>query len=594
MKNLITLIFTIAFVATVSAQTPVKKGSPLDIAKEIVDNQWNLMQHTESREKRLSVLIEVAKFYAQNNLFGSYGFLRESFELADSNYKQAKAEKLQSKTEEVIIKDRRDEVIDLIANYFPDSAKDFNDQVLNDFEAINKSLRNENEIDFAVENILDFAYREYGKNPQFALSQMRRAMKYQLNRRWVFALTDLAEKNQSEADILYSELLVRHADSPISDLVWLSGYPFGKSRINSLTFGSSHFIPKNFVPNPTLQHRFIELILQRSDSRNNKKNAQESKDSYQPAAYLYQMLRDFEPIVKEKFSDLSDRRAISEKQILKLITGKNLQAIAQDEKKIRVADKNSGNKIQPTSAFEKQFESVKKADAAGKLTDKDINSLLKTLSNEEYFVKAEPFLKKVKSLKLRENLSLYFYFWRTNNAINQKRFADARSFTSKIEKTNIRISLLLKLAEYQTRTKTEKAETVKFLEEIYGLILPIDNKPLKANFLLRLTESYSIIDTQRMLNSLSESIKTTNESEKPDTLFSTDMKVDIEGSKFTMREIEYGINSYNFRFGFKKITNNDFNETLNAVSQYSDSYLRSLAIIAVAGKWRDCEEVTNP
>jgi hypothetical protein len=583
MKNLITLILTITFVATISAQKQPKNECSLEFARNLVEQQANESKNIEQTNKRLKILTNVAEFLWKIDEPNARKYLTEAFEFADSRFKENGFEKKKIRENWTATdKDYRFEVINFIGKYDVVWAKKLTAKVLKDFEEDDKSKREDYDKNKEVGDVLDFAMKIYDQNPQFALAQLRIAMKYPLAQSWSYVLVKLAEKNQQEADKLYSELLIRYADSPIKDLYNLSDYPFGTGTIVSIGSSNTNDIPKNFVPNPGLQRQFLNLILQRATSFEPDNNQTPPKNSWeQPdVAYLYHALRGFEKTVQRDFSNLTESWAAAKTQILAYLSEGSLKRISETDKW----------QNEEKTSFEKQLEELQKDDEAGKLTDNNILKLVRKARKEEEFAKSESWLDKIKDSKLRESISLFYYFERTELAIKEKRLYDARKLSSKIAKIDFRAIELLKIAEEKLKEKLGKTESQDILLEVYQTAIKADNSTAKAQVLFSLAYVYEKMNHQNAINSLSESIQTINTLENTDDLLSNELMMVIQSSNFTMTTSisSPGLNLENV---IKEISKNDFSNTLNYVNSFTDKYFRALAVIEVA---KNCKEVAKP
>jgi hypothetical protein len=583
MKNLITLLYILTFVVIVSAQTPVKNECSIEFARNLVEQQANESKNIETTNKRLKILTSVAEFLWKIDEPNARKYLAEAFEFADSRFKENGFEKKKiGENWTTTDKDYRFEVINFIGKYDVAWAKKLTAKVLKDFEDDDKSKREDFDKNKEVGDVLDFALKIYDQNPQFALAQLRIAMKYPLSQSWSWVLVDLSVKNQQEADKLYSELLVRYSDSPIKDLYNLSDYPFGTGKIISIGSSSTNDIPKSFVPNSGLQRQFLTLILQRATSFEPDNNQTPPKNSWeQPdVAYLFHALRGFEKIVQRDFADLAGTWAAAKIQILAYLSEGSLKRISETDKW----------QNEEKTSFEKQLEELQKDDEAGKLTDNNIFKLVRKARKEEEFAKAESWLDKIKDSKLRESVSLFYYFIRTDLAIKDKRLYEARRFASKISKIDFRAIELLKIAEEKLKEKLGKTESQDILLEVYQTAIKADNSTAKAQVLFSLAYVYEKVNHQNAINSLSESIQTINALENTDDLLSNELMIMIQSDNFTMTTSisSPGLNLENV---IKEISKNDFSNTLNYVNSFTDKYFRALAVIEVA---KNCKNTAKP
>ena len=334
MKKLSTIIFTLFFSISLAAQkqAPTPKCS-LDLSKILVEQQANEVKSFDSLPKSVKIYTLAADFFWKIDEPTARKYLLEAFELADSKFKEKGFEtKKNAQDFTYSDKDYRFEVINSIGKYDTVWAKKLTERVLSDFEKDDKANRKEFDKDKEVKGILDFAMSVYDRNPQFALSQLRGAMQYNLVSDWYWILSELSAKNQNHADQLFSEMLVKYSAAPISDLYDISDYPFGTGNIDGLGSSISNDIPKSFLPNIILQEQFLTLILRRANSfepnmTETLKNSWDEPD----VAYLYHALRKFETVVQQRFPSIVDNWSAAKTQIYGYLSQKSLDKISQTD-----------------------------------------------------------------------------------------------------------------------------------------------------------------------------------------------------------------------------------------------------------------------
>jgi hypothetical protein len=582
MKYLLTLILTIISVTVVFSQKPPQNECSLEFARTLVEQQAAESKNIEATNKRLKILTSVAEFLWKIDESTSRKYLSEAFELADSRFNERGREKKKTGGFSYQIDpDYRFEVINAIGKLDIDWAKKLTEKVLTDFEEADKSKRDGFDKESEIRDSLDFAVKLYDQNPQTSLVQIRRAMRYPLGQNWYYPLISLAKKNQQFADQIFSELLVNYANAPISDLFNISDYPFGTGSIINLNSSMSNDMDPSFMPNPNLQKQFLTLILQRATTYQPTEE-EDVKEAwkYPDVAHLYHTLRTFEPIIQQKFPEMASNWANAKTQIY---------AYVGDKRKTQISESDKRNDERKTS-FEKRLAQLEKDDELGKLKDDAIFWFIVSAKKEEQYAKAESWLDKIKDTKLKDSVTLLFYYHRTEKAISDKRFADARKFTGKIAKLEFRSMLLLKIAEAKLKEKLGKAETMDILLEVYQTAAKADNSAAKVQTFFGLALVYEKVDHANAINSLSEGIQTFNNLENAENVFADYLNIAIEGKNFGY-SASLSTTSFRLETIFRELSKNDFNNTLNYANSFTDKYFRALAVIEVA---KNCKDTPKP
>ncbi len=582
MKNFYILIYTVTFAALISAQTPPKNECSPELAKLLVQQQADESRNIEATNKRLKILTSVAEFLWKTDEPTARKYLAEAFELADSRFKEKGREKKKTGDFSFQIEpDYRFEVINAIGKFDVNWSKKLAEKVLTDFEEADKSNRDGFDKTSEIRDSLNFAVNLYDQNPQASLAQIRRAMRYPIGQNWYYPLIQLAKKNQQFADQIFSELLVNYANAPISELFNISDYPFGTGTIINLNSSMSNDMDSNFKPNLNLQRQFLSLILQRATTYQPTEEEDAKKAwEYPDVVHLYHTLRTFEPIIQQKFPEMASNWANAKTQIYAYIS---------DKRKTQMSERDKRNDERKTG-FEKRLAQLEKDDELGKLKDSAIFWLVESAKKEAEYAKAESWIDKIKTLKLKESVTLLFYYQRTEKAVSDKRFADARKFASKVAKLEFRAMLLLKIAEAKLKEKLGKPETLDILLEVYQNAAKADNSAAKVQTFFGLALVYEKINHLNALNSLSEGIQTFNNLENTEDVFADYLNISIEGENFGY-SASLSTVSFELKTIFRELSKNDYNNTLNYADSFTDKYFRALAVIEVA---KSCKEVAKP
>jgi hypothetical protein len=560
-------------------QTPNQAQCSLELTKTLVEQQAIESRNIESTDKRLTILKNVADFLWKIDEETSRSYLAEAFELADSRFKEKGREKIQ-KTEYSYRKlpDYRFEVIETIAKYDVEWAKKLTDKILKEFDE-DEEKKNDSFNNDEVSEALRIALSIVERQPQQSLYLFRRTMRFPIDSYWHNALLDLSKKNKQLADQVYSELLVNYANAPLNRYIYLSGYPFASSEIRGLGFMMTTSSAHGVLPNPTLQKQFLNLVLQRTI--NYQPNTTEKlKDlDYPEVAQLYNILRNFEPIVNSSFPEMANNWSSAKSQIYNLINQETQNRIKSNDK----WREERGN------LFENRLDELEKKDSEGKLKDIDIANLIWNMSKEEQYEKAETWLDKIKNDALKQQIIEYFYYKRAELANSEKRFDDARKYALKLKKLEFRSLIFLQTAQNKFKQNLPKSDILEILNEIYQIALKADNSIPKVKTFLGLTFQYEKVDHLNALDSLDKAIKTINSLTDED-IFSASLSLEINVDNSSFSAFLY-MPGGNLQELFREISKKDFSNTLAHANSFSDKYYRALAVIEVA---KNCPELTKP
>jgi hypothetical protein len=455
------------------------------------------------------------------------------------------------------------------------------ESVLKEFdEDKEKDKRGVFEKDREVQEILNLAGRIAKDNPNLASALTRRAMRYPLGNSWYFTLYAMAEKNQPLADQIYGELLVNYADAEVYRLLYLAAYPFARDRIFGVEkYNFSGSVPANFSPNRNLQRQFLLALLRRI-SRLTPESTTKSLQMELPESVIAVMaLNEIEPIGAQQFPDLA--QAFSQAR-----TQANSVSTADALEKAKKQDEWGKNHLK---SYDEKLEDVKKAEELGTLTDFQIYQLISAAKTEENYAEAESWIEKMKDENAREGTKNYFFFKRSKLAAKEKRFDEARKFALKVGKIEHRTVLFFDIAEAKLKEPMTKLESLETLLEVYQTALKAPDTIEKAQILLGTAFMYEKIDALNAFNSLADAIKTANKLENPN-LFTSTVRQQIQGKNFSAYS-SFNVPGFDVSETFYALSQYDLQNALNYTTNFSDKYLRTLAVLATV---KDCEQNDKP
>ena len=577
------LLFVFSFVtihAQINSKKPFKECNAL-LARQLVEQQAEESKSVAETDKRINILLRVADFLWIADELTARNYFAEAFQIAQNRFRDKEADKNESKGLAFYQPDHRFDVISAVAKRDAEWAKKLSDTVMKEFDEDNeKDKRTDLSKDHEVNSILGIAGRTAKDNPNLSLTLARRAMRYPLSKVWYFTLYQMARNNQSLADQVYGELLVNYLNTEVFRLLYLSAYPFAQDRIFGLerySLGTS--VPANFSPDPKFKRQFLLALLHRVMRLSPENTEKSLQTSTSETAIAVTALDELETVITQQFPDLMPAFSQAKIHANSIVTADALK-IAKDK------DENdrSFNK-----SFAEKLEEVEKADVDKKLDDSKIFQLVRVAKTEENYKKAETWIDKMTDEITREGTLNFFYFERSKLATREKRFDDAGKYALKIAKIEHRAVLFFDIAEAKMKQPMTKLESLDTLLEVYQTATKAPDTVEKAQVLLGLAFMYEKVDHYNALNSLADAIKTANKLENPN-LFTNIVFQQIKGKRFT-HSSGYSVPGFEVSETFYELSQKDFQNTLTYATNFSDKYIRTLAVLATV---KDCEKNGKP
>lgn len=554
---------------------PLKECSAL-LARQMVEQQAEASKSVVETDKRVNILLRVADFLWISDEATARKYFAEAFQIAQERFREKGIEKKEEKGLTIQLSDYRFNVISAIAKRDAEWAKKLSDIVLKEFdEDKTKDSRNEYDKNLEVEEILRLAAQTAKNNPNLSLTLARRAMKYPLIQGWYWNLFGMAQNNQPLADQVYGELLTNYPNSEVYNLLYLSAYPFGKEQIfgvEKYSLGMS--VPASFSPNQNLQRQFLLTLLRRI-MRLTAESTTESLQEIPETASAVMALDDLEPLVAQKFPDLAQMFSQAKIHANSIVAGNDLQEARNSE--------NANKKF--NNSFEVQLEEAEKAESEGKLQESQIFGLVISAKTDEQYKKSESWIDKLSEESTRSAMFNLFYFQRSKLAVKEKRLEDARKYALKVPIIEHRAVLFFDIAEAKMKEPLTKVESLDTLLEVSQIAGKAPDSIEKAQVLLGLAFMYEEVDHFAALGALSDAIKTANKLEKPN-LFTSSVMQTVKGKTFTHFS-SYEVPGFEVTATFYELSKKDFLTALTYATNFSDGYVRTLAVLATV---KDCEK----
>lgn len=546
-------------------------------AQSMVEQQVLESKSVVERPKRIKILLRSADFLWVLDQARAREYFTEAYKTAAEHFAANGFEK--TDVRKTIgggsvwssLPDQRTEVIAAVSKRDPELARKFTEQMLADYDKA-AAERDQIDKDRELGDLMRFAVGIIKTNPDVSRQMFRRVMRYPLIQDWFFSLNQAAGQDQVFTDSIYLEALRNYGTEKPHVLLYLSAYPFGKDRPAGISRFSGG-LPPGFAPNAALQQAFLEAFFTRvgtfaanADEMSQVPGKYESPE----AVYIATAMREFEPVVLERFPDLLQRFSVAQSQANALLTADMQKDIAAREQRHPPAALTFDDRI-------KQFE---EAEIKGTLTDSMLGPMIfgGRINSEEEFKRFEPWLDKIKDENLRADVTGQFWFLRCQLAIKEKRFDDAEKLAQKIPELDSRALLLLDIATKQLASINDQGLAFGTLNAVSKLARSSPNSVAKARVLLSLAQLYDGISHTVALDELSESIRVINQLEDPD-IFDNSVTRQIVGKDFaSMTTMPLPGNS--FEGVFTDMSKKDFDLLLAHARSLGDKYFRTIAVIS--------------
>ncbi|MEZ5425649.1 MAG: hypothetical protein R2747_05245 [Pyrinomonadaceae bacterium] len=556
-------------------ETPVKQCDA-DQARQIVDQLALESKSVEESDKKINILTKVADFLWDLDQPTARAYFSEAFKIAMERFEE---KGLVNKSDTNFLveteEDYRFSIIRTVASKDAELAKKMTEAVLKAYDE-NKNLdsRQSYQKDQEIAQTLRFAMRISSSNPDLAMALFRRVKGYPISSSWVGVFRTLGQENPALGNQIYSELLEIHPNDEISNLLNLSGYPFGKHGI----FGSPYYADFGQVDplpvNPALQRMFLNVFLNRVI--NLKPGESGDGQRIPPAGYALSALREFEPFIRRDFPDLMAKFSAALANANALVTDEGRKNMDQLDK----------FKERAGMSFEQKIAELELMEEKGTLTDFMIVTLINQARKQEELEMLEPWLDKIKEPKVKEQSLNFFFFNSSQVAINEKRFADARKLAEKVPQIEHRAVLYFDMAEMKLMEPLTRVESLEILTEVYKMAEKAPDSVEKAQVLLGLAYMFKKIDRFNAFEALSKTVQATNKLDNPN-LFTNFISYRIVGKNFGVFA-GYSVPGFNISQTLDEMSKEDFQGALSYSRGFSDRYVRTLAVLATV---KGCEKI---
>jgi hypothetical protein len=415
-----------------------------------------------------------------------------------------------------------------------------------------------------------------------AISFARTSLAYPATLYLAQFLYNLAAIDRREADDFYAQALAAYTSAPMERLLYLSAYAFGDARDAGDMPGNTFYrVPSGFTPTPSVQRAFVQTLLRRVQNFIADPSVAATGTRTPDPNEMWLALTSLHARIQQTLPDLAPVAEAAKANL-----AAQLSPEAQRHLLSSVPNDNP-----PSRTFDEQIEAA--------LKNSNVDNRDRLLTNAIlYGSKAENLdhvlsvLDKLSDSSLRQPVINSISFDRTQQAIKDQRFDEARKLAARVEELDLRTFLYSRIATESRKLDTETQRAREMLEEIVDAALKAPKTLTTARALLAAAYLYTRIDMDRALAVLAEAVKLINGIEKPD--FSREFVIrKIEGKAFGIYASAEtpGFNPEN---AFREIGKIDPDSALNQAAGFSDKLLRSMTTLAVVEQCLNVQKPAKP
>jgi hypothetical protein len=232
----------------------------------------------------------------------------------------------------------------------------------------------------------------------------------------------------------------------------------------------------------------------------------------------------------------------------------------------------------PKSSFAEKVEEALKLSNVD-LRDQGLTFAVLYWAKDETVESVVSIIDKISDSNVRNAISNWFFFFRAQALIDDKKLDEARRAASRVIELDQRAYLFSRIAEKSLGESEDQTQAREMLNEIGDAAAKAPKTIVSARTLLALAHLYAKIDVNRGIQELGNAVKTINAIESPD--FANQMvMIKIEGKTFGAFG-SYSTPGFNPENAFREMGRIDFDGTLAQATTFSDKSLRALTTLAV-------------
>jgi hypothetical protein len=523
--------------------------------------------------QRIAVLLRAADLlwpYQQDKALAAF---MEAFDLARQNFKETGDEERRVSQSQfaarIQLPDQRYKVISALAKRDSAAARRLSDEMLEDEarEAAEKPADQANER--TAEKLLTLAHGLASTETVTAVNFARNSLRYPARLNLPVFLYELSKANKLAADQFYEEAVAAYGAAPMDQFLYLSAYPFGNDRAaGEMPSRMFHKIPEGFAPSPRLQRLFTQRLLARIQVALETPVEASANWRYSDPAQMWLALSRLEKQIQTNLPDLADAALQSKNTLFALLNPASQRRV----------NGVVGSDNQPKKSFDQQVEAAEKLTDVGR-RDRDLSLAVMGSSKDETVEKVVGVIERIWDANVRGPLLNWFYFFRTQALIADKKLDEARKLSVKVTELDQRAYLFSRIAEESLKKAEEQTQAREILNEIADAVAKAPKTIVSARALLALAHLYAKIDVNRGIEELGNSVRTINSLESPDFSLQFVM-MKIEGKTFGSYAW-FSTPGFNPENAFREMGRLDFDGSLTQATTFSDKSLRALTTLAV-------------
>lgn len=552
-----------------------------DDAVELIKQQIEVTRTFDNTLARIAILIRAADLLWTFQQDKARAAFIEAFDLAEQNEKENN-ERSKDKPRSILLSlqtpDQRYVVIRAVTKRDPALAKKLMKQILKQ-EGVEPGTKDSFNDLLTGHRLLDSATQLISTDVNSAIQLAQASLNYPAGSMLTRFLYKLAEVNQQAADQFYDQALVIYANTPMRQFLYLSAYPFSlhESR-NTPMYAYYVVVPANFVPNTSLQRRFVQALLRRAQQALEVPlDEVDNYNRFPGTGHILLELMRIEPLVGRILPDLSGAVIQARERLLVSLPVETQKTLLQPGREIASSlEKN----------FEEQIEAAEKAPNVNQRDDLFAAAVLSRTSEKVSLEKVLDAIDKITESSLREPVRELLFFSRARDAAASKRFDEAERLVSKVDGLEQRAYLRTEIAKGLLDT----AETQTHAREVLDEAITEANKAgitiFTARTLLTASNLYSKVDLSRSISVLENAINFVNRIPNPDFLSDGHHLVkepkrrSNPGGRFDIRFYMPGLDP---ETAFREMAKVNFDGALSQTNALSDKFQRAVTTLASAG-----------
>jgi hypothetical protein len=543
-------------------------------AIDIIRQQLDSSKLIDDSVKRIAVLIRAADTIWPYKEESGRAALSEAFDLAEVNFKE-KGDKPRREGLALSIEtpDQRYVVIRAVAKRDAAWAKKMTDKMLEQEKREaegNISRDSEGDAQTAAK-LLASADSLLSSAPNAALTFARLSLRYPAGFQLPRFLYRLAETDQAAADQFYQEALTVYRDQPLSELLYLSPYPFGnRQAAGDMPVSASYPVPPTFKPNKLLEGLFIQTVLTRAQQAIAGKSDRTGFSGISDDGQIWLALTRLTPQIER---DLGPELAAT----VDRVRNELFAVLTQDAQ--QAVTLSTSNQDPPKRAIDEEIATAEREPNSDKRDQLIATAVLRSADTQK-LDKVLEYAEKISNSKLRQQVMNWIYFGRAQKLIKDKQFGEAKALATEVEELDQRAFLYAEIATQSLNRIETQSQAREMLDEILDVAEKAPNTIVTARTLLTVTYLYTKIDLGRSIAVMGDAIKSINRLDNPD--FSQQFLFrKIEATNFA-RYASFQTPGLSPENVFRDLGKLDFDSAMLQASSLLDKSLRAFAMIAAA------------